>query len=533
MNYKKNGYYFLTLVVLIGLFLRFLYFNQLTFGYDQARDALESISIIKNKDIKIIGPTTDIKGLFHSPLFWYIVSPFYYLSNGSPIIARIPMLLINLLNVLFIYFLANKLFKDKLIAIISALLMAVSFEAIQYGRWLSNPPPALLTLAVFFYGLWLVLNSKKIGLPLMVAFWSLSVDFQFFLVYEVIFIFFALIYLLIKDKKILFQSIKQYWWLYCSPVIFFLFYILAEIKFKFQGLKSLLGFFTKHEQASSSPLLPKLVNFLNSLIRNISNLVTVKDIMLAKIFLVLLITFIIFYVIKKKQHYKTVIFLFIWLISPILIYPLEKNNSYFLNIGNLYPLILLVVFMIFELGEKLKKFKKFFLIVMVGVIVIGNVFLVINENRKGEVLFSVQDQQTIIEAVDIIDYLYSKNKDPDGFAINTVTNPLLMNTTWAYLFHQYGHLRYSYMPHWLGYPLDGFGQEIKFNEEQWNQVGKTLYLIIEPTPGIPEDYIEAYKRYEDTRSKLIETKKFGNYTVEKRLLINNNHFLRDDLDKFL
>jgi len=524
--------YILLLILIIGLALRLLYFHDLTFGYDQARDALQSISIIKDLDIKIIGPTTDIKGLFHSPLFWYIVSPFYYFSHGDPVIARIPMILINLVNVVFIYFFAKKLFKDEKIALISSLFMTVSFEAIQYARWLSNPPPALLTTAVFFYGLWLVLEKKKIGFPLMVFFWGFSVAFQFFLVYQILFILFGFGYLAVSSRKTLVDSIKKYYWLYLASLIPFTFYILAQIKFKFLGIWSLLGFFTKHEQTSSSPLWPKLINFINSLVRNIGNFTTARNILSAEIFLVLLIVFVIYYIIKKKKQAKAAIFLFIWFISPVLIYPLEKNNSYFLNIGNLYPLILLVSLMTVELGKKLGRFKTGFLVLAVGGITFANVFLVVSENKKGEVLFSVQNKQTITDAKKVIDSLYSDNKKTD-FAINTVTNPLLMNTTWAYLFDWYGRPKYKYMPFWLGYPLDDFGKEIKFNEGQWNQIGKTLYLIIEPTPGIPEDYIKAYIKYEDTRSKLIETKKIGNYTVEKRLLINNNHFLREELDKFL
>jgi len=80
----KRSLYLLIFFVIVGLFLRVLYFHDLTFGYDQARDALESIKIIKNLDIKIIGPTTDIRGLYHSPLYWYIISPFYYFSGGNP-----------------------------------------------------------------------------------------------------------------------------------------------------------------------------------------------------------------------------------------------------------------------------------------------------------------------------------------------------------------------------------------------------------------------------------------------------------------
>jgi hypothetical protein len=273
------------------------------------------------------------------------------------------------------------------------------------------------------------------------------------------------------------------------------------------------------------------LNFINSLVRNISNFVTVRDIFSAKIILLILIAFVIYSVVKKSKSSKVTLFLFLWFISPIVIYPVEKNNSYFLNIGNLYPLILLVVYIVFTVAERLKKFKKTFLaLAIIGIFCI-NLFLIINENKNGEILFSVQNKEILSDEKKLIDYIYNNSKG--DFAINSVTNPLLMNTTWAYLFDWYAKPKYKYMPHWLGYPLDSFGKDIKFDETAWSQKGKILYLIIEPTPGIPEDYIKAYIKYENTRTKLIGIKKIGNFTIEKRLLINNNNFLRDDLNKYL
>ena len=131
LNFTRKELILLTILILFGLSLRTLFFSHVTFGYDQARDAFQSISIIKYRDIKIMGPTTDIKGLFHGPLFWYIISPWYYLSGGDPRIARVPMILINLLNIPFIYYFVRKLFRNRIIAGISALFFTVSFETIE------------------------------------------------------------------------------------------------------------------------------------------------------------------------------------------------------------------------------------------------------------------------------------------------------------------------------------------------------------------------------------------------------------------
>jgi len=530
MDFRKNSKYILLGIIILGVFLRLLYFDSLTFGYDQARDALQSMEIIKNKDVKIIGPTTDIKGLFHSPLYWYIISPFYYFSNGNPEIARIPIIFIGLLNVLFIYFLAKKLFHDEKIALLSSFFMTVSFEAVQYSRWLSNPSPALLTVAVFFYGFWLALKRKKIGLPLMIFFWSLSVDFQFFLVYQILFVIFAFFYLLVKDKKILYQSIKSYYWLYLSSLIFFSFYILAEIKFKFQGLKALLNFLVQPKDAGM-PILPKLMNFLNNLMINISVNITAESIIPAKIFLLFLVVCISYFLFKRYRQRKLIVFLSIWLISPIIIYPFEKNNSYFLNIGNLYPLILLTTFLINEFSKRRKHINTIFFVCCIGVILSANLYLLLDENKKGETLFSAQYDQIYRDEKAIIDYTYASS-NYKMFAINTLTNPLYINTTWAYLYNMYGKTKYGYMPVWLGAYLDDFGKEIEFSAVTKIKKGDFLYLIIEP-PVFHEDYIKAYSKYENSRTELSGKKQIGSHIIENRRLTEVKLFSRDDLTGFL
>jgi len=70
----------LFIIFMVGILLRFAFFESATFGYDQARDAFASIGIFGDDPIKIQGPTTDIKGLFHGPLYWYLTAPFYFFS---------------------------------------------------------------------------------------------------------------------------------------------------------------------------------------------------------------------------------------------------------------------------------------------------------------------------------------------------------------------------------------------------------------------------------------------------------------------
>jgi hypothetical protein len=526
----KKNIFILLAIFCIGLILRLLYFQQITFGYDQARDALEAMDILTG-DVKIIGPTTDIRGLFHGPLYWYIISPVYFLFRGSPEPVRLLMIIINLLNVLFIYYFSKKLFKSDLIALIGSFIFAVTFESVQYARWLSNPPPAILTIALFFYGLWLTVNEKYYGLPLMLLSFSMSVNFQFFLMYHIVFIIFALIFIYIKTKGKFLQTVGARPLLYLGALFFFSPFILSELKFKFQGIRSVLAVIT-NKANTNEPVIQKIIKFYYCLVRNISYNLTAGNQFVAKIILFLLIGFVLYSIFKNYRYKKQILFLTIWLISPVMIYPLERNNSYFLNIGNTYPLVILASLGIYLVIDKLKRMKYPVLAGVLLVIFAANFYLILTRNVKGDYLFSVQDRQIYNNEKEVVDYIYKSSQD-EKFGINSVTNPLFINSTWSYLFHYYGKTKYGYMPSWLGYPQDGtFGAEITY-EDMGDKKGNLLYLIIEPTPGIPEEYIEAYKHYENVRSKLIEEKRVGNFLIEKRELTEEINFSRDDLMKVI
>jgi hypothetical protein len=57
------------LIISLALFLRLNNLGRISFSYDQARDAFFAQDIL-NGDLKIVGPPTDIQGVFHGPLYY-------------------------------------------------------------------------------------------------------------------------------------------------------------------------------------------------------------------------------------------------------------------------------------------------------------------------------------------------------------------------------------------------------------------------------------------------------------------------------
>lgn len=71
---KILTYFILLLIILLGLALRLKHWpDYLTFDYEKARDLIASVSIYQNKKLTLIGPVTEVEGLFNKPLYYYLV----------------------------------------------------------------------------------------------------------------------------------------------------------------------------------------------------------------------------------------------------------------------------------------------------------------------------------------------------------------------------------------------------------------------------------------------------------------------------
>ena len=513
MNTKKV----LIILFIITVGIRLIYFTDaLTFFYDQARDAFAAMAIWQGDAVKIMGPQTDFPGLHHGPLYWYILSPFYFLTGGSVWAARLFLIILSSLSVLFVFDLAKSLFGNKKTAIISAILFAVSFEAVQYARWMSNPAPAILTIAISFWSLDKLMNGKKWALAIFLLSWGLSIQFQIFMVYQLLV--FAAIWISRKGLSLPKLSFKNY---AVSLGIFLLTistYILAEVKFKFLGIKTLFSYLTGLHYGAG--LIEKLESYSERLFNLFELNIWGVSPVAAKVFAVLTVLAAIFYIAKNKNR-GPVLFLFFWLISPLVVVFLNGPKSNFISLGALVPVIILTSFFLTEMKGRLAPL----LYIALGVIIIGNLNLVITKNKEGETLFTVQKQMILGDELKIIDWVYAE-ADGKPFKLNTFTNPLFINSTWSYLFNWYGKSKYGYMPIWWGETqVNVPGSTVKFSEEKETGIE---FLIIEPSSGGNEDYLRAVMSLENSRSEVVKEQKVGYFRVEKRKITRPRIFTGED-----
>ena len=193
IDISKDTVVKLILLMICGLAIRLIHFEHTTFGYDQARDGFMALEIFGKDPIKLIGPSTDIRGLFHGSLYWYIIAPAYTLFHANPLPVKLYHTILHLGMIPLSYFIALHLTKKRNYAFVTAILMTFSIEAVQYSRWMSNPSFALFSVSLFFYGLWNVIQKRTWGLGLMILMWAVSVQLQLFLIYLFPFIAYAFV----------------------------------------------------------------------------------------------------------------------------------------------------------------------------------------------------------------------------------------------------------------------------------------------------------------------------------------------------
>jgi len=141
----------LTGLAIFGFYLRsYLFPANLFFGPEQGTDFKVIRDIVVSHKFTLIGPKTDIAGVFHGPIYYYLACIPFFFSQGDPYTVALFFILIQSLSVFLIFFLSYELTESKRIAYIASLLYTVSFGAISYSRWLSGQPLTIPLSALFF-----------------------------------------------------------------------------------------------------------------------------------------------------------------------------------------------------------------------------------------------------------------------------------------------------------------------------------------------------------------------------------------------
>lgn len=159
---KHKGIYFLLFLILIAAFFVRTYRTSTLSGfyYDQGRDALVIWKLWHEGKLFLIGPVTGLAGIFLGPLYYYLISPFYLIGKGDPVVPAIFLASLSTLAVYMLYFLGKDMHSREA-GIFASVIGGFSYYIVLTSRWLSNPNPVLLTSLLFLWSLWEIASNGR------------------------------------------------------------------------------------------------------------------------------------------------------------------------------------------------------------------------------------------------------------------------------------------------------------------------------------------------------------------------------------
>lgn len=499
---KDKYFLLLTACILVAAVItfRFLIF-QTTFGYDMARDAFHAYDILFNQNIKILGPGTDIPGLNHGVLWFYALVIPYFIAGQDPQIAVIFFYILAMATVPFVWLLAIKLFNSRRVAFVSAVLYSFSPLVIPLASWMSNPilclyfTPPLLLLIHSFINRQTGKKSFFIGILYGVLIQSQLAN----LLLLPTIIFYILIFKVrVKLKHLLFFSL--------GLLIALSSFILVEANFGGRGVSALFNYLSSGHGGQIPDVfffLSKVRQFFELTVFPYPNYVSTLLILVALAGLI--------HSFKKAK--KSLTFILIWLsnLAFFSLFDTGVSHSYFVFIPSIAVGIILVSYLLSSFFK-----NKLILSIVVMVLILSSVYKVEGWLKDDFSPAAIQRSNTVRVYKQVVDYTYTMSGG-EPFIINTVTNPLFINTPWEYLYEFYGKRKYGYAPFFGGRSQTGYQHTL----ENRPFGTKYRYLIVESTIGIPEIYVTKALYEEDKTSDLVEEVKFG-YVVVQRRVFNEN-----------
>lgn len=158
----RIGVIIVFLLLLLQIFLRFYEIETKSiFRYDQVDSAWAAKKIIIDHQYPLIGPANKLgSGLFVGPLYYYLISVFYYFTNLDPLAAGLFAGVTSIIGFFVIFYITKKLFSLN-VALIALFINTVSFSGIEFDRiqWEINFIPIVSLLA--FYFLYKILNGNE------------------------------------------------------------------------------------------------------------------------------------------------------------------------------------------------------------------------------------------------------------------------------------------------------------------------------------------------------------------------------------
>ena len=163
MPFKDKRYFLLLALFLLHVFLRFYAIETKSiFQYDQVDSAWAAKQILIDHKFPLIGPENKLgSGFFVGPLYYYLISTFYYFTDMDPIAAGLFAGFTSIIGFFVLFFVTKKLFSFGM-ALIAVFINTISYSSIDFERvqWEVNFIP-IISLLIFYFLYKILLGNEK------------------------------------------------------------------------------------------------------------------------------------------------------------------------------------------------------------------------------------------------------------------------------------------------------------------------------------------------------------------------------------
>ncbi len=416
--------------------------HDISFFYDQARDAIHATNISQG-DLMIFGPTASgtKDTVFHGVLWYYFLAPFYALSP-DPLVAVHGLAVLSSLYLIVIYFLAHRIFRQSHYALLVTALMAFSSLVAVNSTWLSNP-----TLIYFFFPPFIYFAYQSYQ-QLTVKNFALSCLFLGLLTQAAIFqVYWGILLVIVLFRHF---KLKNMWPAILAGGGTFILtissMILAEALMIKRGILSLAIL----KDFDAAPLSSGLADAL-------SGLIDVYGTVMARSFLpqFLVASFVIglgFLYLSVKQPTPRRRYLLLVAVIPLVFLAIVFRRNYHLLAGMEFLFYLILADTIIS---RRHQYKAQVIIILLVTFAAFNFAQLYKFKSNGLHYVNHQKGSFLSDQMALIDETYRQaNYEP--FTFSSSTNPAGIDITWHYLYHWYGQEKYGYQPTFIGPSQDGY-----------------------------------------------------------------------------
>jgi hypothetical protein len=489
---------FLVFIFCLSAAIRWYMLPQhLFFGFEQGRDAQIISDIFYKHEFKLVGPKTDLAGIFHGAYYYYLLLPAYISSHGNPLAASMWLVVISSFTAVISYFFARDFFRSEKAAALTALLMTLSYEYIIYARWLSNVTPSIPLILLTFWMLWKYHQNKKpwalIAAAVVAA---LAAQFEIVLVLLFGWVFFCLFIL----RIIRWPSWKTLLITLIFSGAVFLPHVLFNLRNQNVMIRSVIGFVTGTSEENKQGPLNLSANW-NALSTNYGTSfrrsLSLPDHPLVPKFMGIILAAGLFIASRKKSKIiqQKIIFLFVWfwMCIPVLFFhDVAGLTQLYLAVGlSIIFLFVLALQALWQAEFRQMKIGKIILLVCLIIFVWGAVATVQKLQKNDDVFFvTIQKDLNYADQQKVLQFIHD---DAQGqtYRFIAYTIPYLQPEGWQYL------------------------QHFLHPEDKTDNGSKLVYVVI-------EDQVDPFwitKWNEDLGvSTVVGEQQFGLIRIQKRIL---------------